>query len=277
MEDVACADVAVPLGSGSVAILAVACSPGGPGSATAPVSSTDSSASTHALHVPRAAAATVTCTGYSLVVSFSDLTVGQTYTLDYHFTLTPTAGGPTLTEPAGGGKFTFTAAVSAPTVTITGSWNLGANYTVTGSVTLTITIPMTFGGSSSAGLNCASGCTLTQGFYKNHQSVVANLLTQSSVYISGGKLLIGNSSLTASEIVAILETPPAGGNTVLILEHQLIAAELNIIGGASAPANVTAAITEANTLLALGQGSTTLADLLDQYNEGLVGPGHCVS
>jgi len=225
--------------------------------------------------VPRAAAATVTCTGFSHGVSFRYLTVGQTYTLDYHFTLTPTAGGSPLTQPPGGGKFTFTAKVPAPTVTITGNWSLAADYTVTGSLTLTTTIPITFNGSSSASLNCATReCTLTQGFYKNHESVVANLLTRSSVYVSGGKLLIGGSGLTASQVVTNLETPPQG-SSVLILEHQLIAAELNIIGGASAPAAVITAITQANALLAADEGSTELADLLDRYNSGQTGPGEC--
>jgi hypothetical protein len=262
-----------------VLALITACSPDGGGPSTGPSARVGDPSSPIRTHVATSAGATVKCTGFILVVPVSHLTVGTTYTLDYSFTLTPTHGGSTLTLPTGGGKFTFKAAVAAPTLTITGSWNLAADYTVTGSVTLAgsnVTVPITFGGLSSASLNCASsGCTFTQGYYKNHESVVATRLTRSSVYISGGKLLIGGSGLTASDIIANLETPPKGGNDVLILEHQLIAAELNIIGGASAPATVITAITQANTLLAAGEGSTQLADLLDRYNSGIVGPGEC--
>ena len=67
-----------------------------------------------------------------------------------------------------------------------------------------------------------------------------------------------------------------------------MAAKLNMLGGASAPANVLAAITSAETLFgantpaqaALLKGGakalwTSLAGTLGSYNEGLIGPGHC--
>ena len=66
-----------------------------------------------------------------------------------------------------------------------------------------------------------------------------------------------------------------------------MAAKLNILNGASAPASVTSAIADAETLFnAQGPNDTTLtkaertqalalASTLDQYNNGLIGPGHC--
>lgn len=193
---------------------------------------------------------------------------GPTGTCVLDNTLFSTGTQVTVTEAAHTGTH-VTAITVSPSGNLVGSPNLTTrSVTVKAGSAQTTTVTFT-----NAQVN--TGCTLTQGFYKNHESVVASLLTRSSIYISGGKLLIGGHGLTASQIVTNLQTPPAGGNTVLILEHQLIAAELNIIGGASAPANVLAAITQANTLLASGHGSTTLADLLDRYNEGIIGPGHC--
>jgi hypothetical protein len=68
----------------------------------------------------------------------------------------------------------------------------------------------------------------------------------------------------------------------LILAHQWIAARLNVAGGAASPAEVAAAMTQAQALFADCSISAAeraraleLAELLDQYNNGLVGPGHC--
>jgi hypothetical protein len=193
---------------------------------------------------------------------------GPTGTCVLDATLFSTGTDVTITETAHTGTH-VTAIVVSPSGNVVISPNLTTrSVTVKAGSAQTTTVTFT-----NAQIN--TGCTLTQGFYKNHESVVASLLTKSSIYTLGGKLLIGGTGLTASQIVTILETAPAGGSTVLILEHQLIAAELNIIGGASAPANVTAAITQAATVLASGLGSTSLADLLDRYNSGLIGPGHC--
>jgi hypothetical protein len=125
----------------------------------------------------------------------------------------------------------------------------------------------------------SSGCTFTQGYYKNHESYVVTLL-------NGGTLNIGTSGspvqLTADQIDAILGTPPKKGDAYYILTHQLITAELNILAGGSAPAAVQAAIAAGNELLADNAISASeraaaiaAADLLDKYNNGLIGPGHC--
>ena len=82
---------------------------------------------------------------------------------------------------------------------------------------------------------------------------------------------------------SILQVMPTGDHWY-VLAHQWIAAELNVANGASAPASVQAAMAQAATLLgdnctSLPSGQTPLAaflvDLLDQYNNGIIGPGHC--
>ena len=82
-----------------------------------------------------------------------------------------------------------------------------------------------------------------------------------------------------------LSTPPKG-NAYYILSQQYVAAVLNGASGASVPANVQTAIDGATALH--GQRSDSgpetapseaqliaWANTLDQYNNGLVGPGHC--
>jgi hypothetical protein len=109
------------------------------------------------------------------------------------------------------------------------------------------------------------GCTLTQGYWKNH----------TDVWPTDGALC-GQSWLES------LNTPPAGGNAWFTLAHQWIAATLNRAAGASAPPEVLDALDEAEALL-LGcaiavadrERAVLLGELLDAYNRGVVGPGHC--
>jgi hypothetical protein len=80
------------------------------------------------------ATATANCSGYSLSVNAVDLTVGNTYTIDYSFTVTCGTGSP-VTIP---GSTTFTATASSMTVTASGGLGTNSgNCTVTGSATLT--------------------------------------------------------------------------------------------------------------------------------------------
>ena len=85
--------------------------------------------------------------------------------------------------------------------------------------------------------------------------------------------------------MGVLKTPPKG-NAYYILAHQYIAAVLNGASGAGAPANVQAAINGAAAYFgangpspapsgALRTQLINWSDLLDDYNNGLVGPGHC--
>jgi hypothetical protein len=96
----------------------------------------------------------------------------------------------------------------------------------------------------------ATGCPATQGFWKHH-SFPASMFTNGTVVIAGV-------SYTASQLVDILNTPPAGGNAALILMHQLIAALANEAAGAQNVGvvedgvNVNLAIAEALSLLQFG-------------------------
>ncbi len=87
----------------------------------------------------------------------------------------------------------------------------------------------------------------------------------------------------------MLWTAPQG-NAYYILAHAYIAAELNQLNGASIPADVLAAFDTATTLFStytpadIGalRGNRAprpqfiaLAKILDDYNNGITGPGHC--
>ena len=116
------------------------------------------------------------------------------------------------------------------------------------------------------------GCTFTQGYYKNKGS---DLLPAGNFFLSGQTWL------------AVLETAPKKGNAYYILTHQYIAASINA-KSASVPTAVATAIAASATYFgkaspndwsANGSYSkdqlTGWADLLDSYNSGQTGPGHC--
>ena len=117
----------------------------------------------------------------------------------------------------------------------------------------------------------SEGCTLTQGWYKTHSSQwPSGALTPSTPFDGGASLL------------TILNTPPKGSQYI-ILAHQYITALLNIQGGASVTPEVQDALDTAADYFAgggAGTGDSTVdisgvSTILDNYNNGLVGPGHC--
>lgn len=124
-----------------------------------------------------------------------------------------------------------------------------------------------------------SGCTLTQGYWKNHSE--AWPVTS---------LSLGTVSYTQTQLLQILNQP-VEGNGLVSLAHQLIAAKLNALSGASVPTSIANAITDADTLIdglvvpPIGSGSLApsetsgLISTLDGYNNGLAegGPAHCPS
>jgi hypothetical protein len=99
--------------------------------------------------------------------------------------------------------------------------------------------------------------------------------------------MLGSVNYTDLQLLAILNTPP-GGNGLVALAHQLIATTLNIANGSDATA-IAAAVANADALIAslvvppvgsdrLAASTTSvLTQLLDDYNNGLIGPGHCSS
>ena len=121
----------------------------------------------------------------------------------------------------------------------------------------------------------AANCTYTIGWYKNHEDE----------WDAPGGLLLGSVLYTKAELLQILNQP-AGGNKLLILCHQLIAAKLNILNGAD-PSAAAATIALADALIGglvpppIGSDdlpsspATGYSNLLDDYNNGLIGPGHC--
>ena len=116
-------------------------------------------------------------------------------------------------------------------------------------------------------------CTLTQGFWKNHEEVWPV-----------EELILGGVTYTKAELLVILRTSPKGDATYILI-HQLIAAKLNVAAGAD-PAAIETTLVEADAWLVAnplgsdpgnperGEG-IALAALLDDYNNGVTGPGHC--
>jgi hypothetical protein len=129
-----------------------------------------------------------------------------------------------------------------------------------------------------------NNCTYTQGFWKTHGP--EGCVTGNNINVwPVTSLTIGTVSYTDLELCSILQTP-AGGNGLVALAHQLIAAKLSIANGADG-SSVASAIAAADALIGgsivppVGSGflapSTTssLSTTLDNYNNGLIGPGHC--
>ena len=128
------------------------------------------------------------------------------------------------------------------------------------------------------------GCTFTQGYWKTHGPVGCVTGNNTDVW-PVTSLQLGTVTYTDMQLCSILNTP-AGGNGLLALAHQLIAAKLNIANGANGSA-IAQSIADADALIGgltippVGSGSlsaastNTLIAALTNYNEGLTGPGHC--
>jgi hypothetical protein len=124
-------------------------------------------------------------------------------------------------------------------------------------------------------------CTLTQGFWKNRPELWDALadgkpfLTTATFYNSGVSYL------------TIMNPPPKGGTAYIILAYQFIAASLNLNGAASGIASVDAALAGAAANFASAPAGIpnpadptrsqllAWATTLDQFHNGIIGPGHC--
>ena len=126
-----------------------------------------------------------------------------------------------------------------------------------------------------------SGCTYTQGYYKNHASYTTTTLANGGTFITGGKLDVSggldrnlatttDNTLTAAQVVSTLQN----AKNVAASFRQLITAELNVARGATTTAAVDAAITSLRNYYA--GTSATKSQLegwtttLDQFNNGLI-------
>lgn len=109
-------------------------------------------------------------------------------------------------------------------------------------------------------------CVHSQGYWKTHPE-----------RWPVGSLRLGNVIYSKNQLLAIWATP-AAGNGLISLAHQLMAAKLNLLSGAQAPANVFSAITSADALIGtrvvppVGNGylapseTSSLTDKLEGFN-----------
>jgi hypothetical protein len=116
-----------------------------------------------------------------------------------------------------------------------------------------------------------TGCTLTQGGYKNH-------FNSKLVDFPLGGLTLGTMFYSNSQLNSILQNNAIRGNGLLSLAHQLITAQLNIYYGATPDTPTALAIVQANALIdslvipPIGDGSldpsvtSALETTLDSFN-----------
>ena len=138
------------------------------------------------------------------------------------------------------------------------------------------------------------GCTYTQGYWKTHVIYApkpkferkrdpnwdlidgAGLLNEAAPFYQSGMTYI-----------QVMWTPPKGGNNYYKLAHQFIAAQLNVLSGAS-DADVADTMAAATAMFVAhpnpndtfwsrkgSAAANTLAGILASFNEGATGPGHC--
>lgn len=177
-----------------------------------------------------------------------------------------------------------------------GSYDVCGDYTVDNTATFSTFNTGTSGSSSKTVLvkvPCAGGCTLTPGYWKTH-SEYGPAPEDEAWYDLGDVDHDGGSEgpdetffFSGKTYYQVLWTNPRGGNAYFILAHAYIAARLNIANGASSTAAVNAAMAGALEYFhnpasdgtapsgALRAQLLDWADTLDDYNNGLIGPGHC--
>jgi len=139
---------------------------------------------------------------------------------------------------------------------------------------------------------CPHGCTLTIGYWKTHAGFTgrnADGVTQFLPIWLGTPYGAKSVQVTnAAQAVSILKFEyGAASNGITKLYAQLLGAKLNLSNGAS-DADVSSVMAKANAFLALYDYSSwtslskkqksdvlTWMTLLDGYNNGDIGPGHC--
>ncbi len=134
------------------------------------------------------------------------------------------------------------------------------------------------------------GCTLTQGFWKTHSDCKANGPERDETWdkIPGGEAEETSFFLSEQDYCEVFDTNSGKGGKYYILAHQYMAAELNILAGAN-PTEVLDAFNDATDFLKmytpevvkkkenkdLQDECVRLGGILDDYNNGRIGPGHC--
>ncbi|KYF70262.1 hypothetical protein BE11_48505 [Sorangium cellulosum] len=167
------------------------------------------------------------------------------------------------------GKMMLVGCLSLVGSALVGCGLAGADRVGEGSGNVVVTPPTSEG----------DGCTLTQGYWKNHEE---------SWPVSS--LTIGGVAYSQEELLELFRTPPKG-DASLIVGHQLIAALLNVASGAS-DAALGGALADAEAWMAANKdadgrlpygvkrgsaadAAVSLSGALADFNEGGIGPGHC--
>ncbi|MGI9077962.1 MAG: hypothetical protein ACR2G6_11655 [Gemmatimonadaceae bacterium] len=141
--------------------------------------------------------------------------------------------------------------------------------------------------------NSGVGCTNTIGYWKNHdgsgpQPDVVTALLPVTLGSGGGKSVVVTNTTISN---AILSRSYAGGsssNGISKLYAQLLAAKLNIKRGADGSAVAATILAADNFLYLYNQADWSSLSkaqqaqvnawmtTLDNYNNGIIGPGHCI-
>lgn len=119
-------------------------------------------------------------------------------------------------------------------------------------------------------------CPESQGFWKNHTAAWPNVMP----------MMIGTlNSYNQSKLLTIFKTP-VRGDASIILAYQLIAAKLNVANNSKVPDLVQNTISKSDAAIGiskipagvrpnthLGHTMISLAEILEEYNSGLLTPG----
>jgi hypothetical protein len=131
------------------------------------------------------------------------------------------------------------------------------------------------------------GCTLTPGYWKTHADPTSKKFDSTWNAVGGPNAPFFG---TGQTYIQVMNDDKSGGNAYYILAFQWIAAELNQAVGASISGAAAAAFASGQTLLSsrtpaeigalqgddpLRQQFISAGAILDDYNNGVIGPGHC--
>ncbi|MFC1980935.1 hypothetical protein ACFLVN_01665 [Chloroflexota bacterium] len=231
--------------------------------------------------------------------SDTDLTLatGQTYLVDYEVTVTNVVQNASLScVDVHDDMYGFLGQVCEDEISATFQYSMEIGpYEVCGEYTVenTAWFEETFYGDTGADshiitvtvVGCQDGCTLTPGYWKTHSKYGPAPYDDTWAQLGEDTPFFS----TPYSYYQVLWNPPKGGNAYYILAQAYIAAQLNNLNGAS-PGDAEEAFAQAIDLLeaytpedgdvVMKKSSTRalfleLAQILDDYNNGYIGPGHC--
>lgn len=134
-----------------------------------------------------------------------------------------------------------------------------------------------------------TGCTSTQGYWQTHNESFRGGAPADETWEELGPDAEQTEFFDSGQSYFDVIWAPVKGNKAMILAHQYIAAELNVLSGASMPSDVQDAFDAATDWFtanatgdefpvvkgADGADLTEWSEILTAYNEGEIGPGHC--